>query len=201
MVMFNSKHHLDRALMYRDWGRIGDNSESVDDRFDHAVDGILYDSKFLYGVRGYNFKSSEVNAAFGLVQLDRLDEFSRVRDANFCKYKEDLAGVDDILLPVSGVPGAQLRWLAIPLQIVAKGGNPRRLELLRFLEGKGVQTRVLFSGNITRHPAYRKYLQDFPNSDCIMRDGFLLGCHHGMTHEDVSRVCIAIKAFLTQQTR
>jgi CDP-4-dehydro-6-deoxyglucose reductase, E1 len=69
---FKSKDYFELALMYRDWGRIGDNSERIDERFVNAVDGIIYDSKFLYGVLGYKFKSSEVNAAFGLVQLNRL---------------------------------------------------------------------------------------------------------------------------------
>ena len=55
MVMFNDEKHMKRALMYRDWGRIGDNSENMDDRFAHEVDGIPYDYKFLYGVLGYNF--------------------------------------------------------------------------------------------------------------------------------------------------
>lgn len=79
MVMFNSEEHLKKALMYRDWGRIGDNIESMDERFNHKVDGIPYDFKFLYGALGYNFKSSEVNSAFGLVQLKKLPKFTKIR--------------------------------------------------------------------------------------------------------------------------
>jgi CDP-6-deoxy-D-xylo-4-hexulose-3-dehydrase len=59
MVMFNDEKHVKRALMYRDWGSIGDNSENMDDRFAHDVDGIPYDYKFLYGVLGYNMKCTE----------------------------------------------------------------------------------------------------------------------------------------------
>ena len=65
MVMFNDEKHVKKALQYRDWGRIGDNSEDMDDRFAHEVDGIPYDYKFLYGVLGYNMKCAEANAAFG----------------------------------------------------------------------------------------------------------------------------------------
>jgi CDP-4-dehydro-6-deoxyglucose reductase, E1 len=71
-----------------------------------------------------------------------------------------------------------------------------RLALVNFLEDHHVQTRVIFSGNITRHPAYRSYLASFPNADTIMRNGVLLGCHHGMTVGDVDYVCGLIKEFL-----
>ena len=77
MVMFNSEKHRDRSLQYRDWGRVGDNSEIIDDRFNYSVDGIPYDHKFLYGVLGYNMKCCEMNAAFGLVQLDRFKHFQQ----------------------------------------------------------------------------------------------------------------------------
>jgi CDP-6-deoxy-D-xylo-4-hexulose-3-dehydrase len=80
-------------------------------------------------------------------------------------------------------------WLAIPLQC------PNRLELVNYLEDHEVQTRVTFAGNITRHPAFREYLGDFENADKIMRDGFLLGAHHGLTIEDVDRVCDLLKSF------
>jgi len=66
---------------------------------------------------------------------------------------------------------------------------------LKFLEENDVQTRVTFAGNITRHPAFRQYLQEFENADRIMKDGFLLGAHHGMDLDDVDRVCILLKTF------
>jgi len=186
MVMFNSEAHVKEALMYRDWGRIGDNSELVDDRFNHSVDGIPYDHKFLYGCLGYNFKSSEVNAAFGLVQLHKFDNFRKIRRDNFERYIENLKDLKEIVLPDDS---RSPNWLAIPLQC------PRRLELLRFLEDNNIQTRVTFSGNVTRHPAFRDWLQPFTNADKIMSDGFLLGCHHGMTIEDVDYVCLKLKEF------
>jgi CDP-6-deoxy-D-xylo-4-hexulose-3-dehydrase len=79
MVMFNDEKLLKRATMFRDWGRIGDNSEDVKTRFEFSIDGIPYDYKFLYGAVGYNFKSSEMNAAFGLVQLSRIEEIRKKR--------------------------------------------------------------------------------------------------------------------------
>jgi len=190
MVMFNDKKHVTRCLQYRDWGRIGDDSEIMDDRFNHKVDGIPYDHKFLYSVLGYHMKACEMNAAFGLVQLKRFEKFSKIRRENFERYLENLQGVGDLVLPNDSL---KPNWLAIPLQ------TEKRFELLTFLEENNIQTRVTFAGNVTRHPVYREYLQEFTNSDIIMKNGFLLGAHHGMTIEDVDYVCDKIKEFFARQ--
>ncbi len=189
MVMFNDEKLRNVSLQFRDWGRIGDNSEAMEDRFNHNVDGIPYDYKFLYGVLGYNMKSSEMNAAFGLVQLERFKQFEQIRRVNIERYLENLQGVGDLVLPDDSI---KPNWLAIPLQ------TEKRYELLHFLEDNNVQTRVTFAGNVTRHPVYREYLQEFTNSDIIMKNGFLLGAHHGMTIEDVDYVCDKIKEFFSK---
>lgn len=186
MVMFNDEKYVKRALMYRDWGRIGDNSEVMSERFAHDVDGIPYDYKFLYGVLGYNMKCSEMSAAFGLVQLERFQTFKNKRRGNIKRYLENLKDVKELILPDDSI---EPNWLAIPLQ------TERRLELLNFLEDNNIQTRVTFAGNVTRHPIYREYLQEFKNSDLIMKNGFLLGAHHGMNLDDVDYVCDKIKEF------
>ena len=189
MVMFNSQTHLKRAIMFRDWGRIGENTEIVAERFNYDVDGIPYDFKFLYGCLGYNFKSSEMNAAFGIQQMKKLPKFADIRRKNVERYIENLKDVEGILLPKDD---KNANWLAIPLQV------ENRLALVNYLEDRKIQTRVIFSGNITRHPAYRQYNEAFENSDIIMKRGILLGCHHGMTIEDVDYVCDTIKEFLNQ---
>jgi len=188
MVMFNDEKLRNVCLQFRDWGRIGDNSEDMSDRFNHNVDGIPYDYKFLYGVLGYNMKSTEMQAAFGLVQLERFKKFEYIRRANIERYIENLQGVGDLILPDDSI---KPNWLAVPLQ------SEKRFELLHFLENNNIQTRVTFAGNVTRHPVYREYLQEFKNSDTIMKNGFLLGAHHGMTIEDVDYVCDKIKEFFT----
>lgn len=189
MVMYNDPKHVTKCLQYRDWGRLGNDSEIMDDRFNHEVDGIPYDHKFLYSVLGYHMKACEMNAAFGLVQLKRFEKFSKIRRENFKRYLENLQGVGDLILPDDSL---EPNWLAIPLQ------TERRFELLTFLEENNIQTRVTFAGNVTRHPVYREYLDDFKNSDIIMKNGFLLGAHHGMTVEDVDYVCDKIKEFFKQ---
>ena len=186
MVMFNDEKQLKRAIMFRDWGRIGDNSEDVSTRFEFNIDGIPYDYKFLYGAIGYNMKSSEMNAAFGLVQLARIEEIKTKRRTVFQRYFERLQNVKELTLPI--VNGTD-DWLAIPF--LAKD----RIKLLTYLEENNIQTRVCFAGNITRHPVYRHYLQEFPNSDRVMAEGFLLGAHHGMVVEDVDYICDKIIEF------
>ena len=113
MVMVNDIKLRDIILQFRDWGRMGDNSEIMADRFNHVVDGIPYDHKFLYDVLGYNFKSSEMNAAFGLVQLERFKQFEGIRRANIERYLENLKDVEEIILPNDSI---KPNWLEIPLQ-------------------------------------------------------------------------------------
>lgn len=187
VVMFNDTKLKDKALMYRDWGRIGNNSEDMSERFAHDVDGIEYDFKFLYGSLGYNMKACEMNAAFGLAQLKKLDKFKAIRKANVNRYVERLraAGTSYVLPEMHN----DFDWLAFPLM------HKDRKGVLRFLEANEVQIRVCFAGNITRHPAYRHYLQDFPGSDRIMAEAFLIGAHHGITFEDVDRVCDLLVEF------
>ena len=192
MVMFNDEKHLLRAKSFRDWGRMGDDSEIMDDRFNHKVDGIPYDHKFLYSVLGYNMKCSEMNAAFGLVQLEKFNKFEHIRRANFERYLENLKDVEEIILPDDSI---KPNWLAVPLQCDC------RLDLLTYLEDCDIQTRVTFAGNVTRHPIYREYLQEFTNSDIIMKNGFLLGAHHGMTIKDVDYVCDRIKEYFDLRRR
>ena len=189
MVMFNDEKLRNVCLQFRDWGRIGDNSEDMSDRFNHKVDGIPYDYKFLYGVLGYNMKSTEMQAAFGLVQLERFQKFFKLRRNNIKRYIKNLQGVGDLILPDDSI---EPNWLAMPLQ------SEKRFELLHFLEENNIQTRVTFAGNVTRHPIYREYLQEFTNSDLIMKNGFLLGAHHGMTVKDVDYVCDKIKEFFNK---
>ena len=108
------------------------------------------------------------------------------RRNNVKRYLENLKDTKYYTLPDDSI---EPNWLAIPFQC------PDRMELLTFLEEHGVQTRVCFAGNITRHPAFDMYKKTFTNSDIIMRNGFLLGAHHGMDIEDVDYVCKLLKKF------
>merc|ERR1719247_2213050 len=126
-------------------------------------------------------KACEMSAAFGLAQLKKLDKVRSIRKANINRYCERLkaAGTSYVLPERHN----DYDWLAFPLM------HKDRRGVLRFLEANEVQIRVTFAGNITRHPAYRHHLRDFPASDRIMAEGFLIGAHHGVSIADVDRVC------------
>ena len=191
MVMCNSEKQIQVGLSYRDWGRAGNNVEDPSERFGHSVDGIAYDFKFLYTVKGYNFKATEMMAASGLAQMQKLDKFTRKRRANVNRYIEKLRD-SPYILPIDD---SAFNWLAMPL-LVPKTWE--RKELLNFIESNGIQTRVFFAGNITRHPAYREYFISetaFPGSDTVMKDCFMLGAHHGLELEDIDYVCDILKSF------
>ena len=193
MVMCNNEEYLNVGYAYRDWGRIGNNTEDPAERFGYSVDGIDYDYKFLYGVKGYNFKATEMQAAFGIIQMKKLDRFLRKRRSLVDRYIEKLKGTDYIL----PVDSSDINWLAMPILVPSSWA---RKKLLTFIESKGIQTRVFFAGNITRHPAYREYYSEkneFPNSDTIMRDCFMLGAHHGLELEDIDYVCDVLKSYTT----
>lgn len=192
IVMFAEGPHQKTALKYRDWGRIGNNTEDMSERFNHSVDGIAYDFKFLYDCFGYNFKSTEMNCAFGLVQFAKIDQLQLKRKQNVQRYIQSLQGKLEGLVVPEDVPIEQMEdWLAMPFLY------EKRKELLYYLEDHQIQTRVMFSGNITRHPAYRKFYDQgpFPVADRVMKEGFLLGAHHGLDLEDIDYVCKVIEAY------
>jgi CDP-6-deoxy-D-xylo-4-hexulose-3-dehydrase len=196
MVMFNNEDWYKRALRLRDWGRVGGNSEEFEERFNHGfIDGIQYDWKFLYCEFGFNFKACEMNAAFGLAQLTKLPKFELLRHTLFARYVTTLKA-DPYASRYYGFPEGEddILWLALPLAC------PHRIELLKTLEDSNIQTRVTMAGNILRHPVYRERfpeqaLKEYPISDQVMRQGFLVGCHHGMNEADVDRVCSVLIDF------
>uniref|UniRef100_A0A6V2E289 RmlD-like substrate binding domain-containing protein n=1 Tax=Ditylum brightwellii TaxID=49249 RepID=A0A6V2E289_9STRA len=199
MIMANDENFMKKCKMYRDWGRVGNNIENMIERFkNNNVDGIPYDGKFLYGVIGYNMKATEMNAAFGIVQLTKLPQITSKRRANFQRFLVNLEEVKDFYgLPVNGT---KFDWLAFPLT------SPYRQEILEYLESKNIQTRVTFCGNIARHPAYRSLYfeehggdENFPIADRIMAEGFLLGCHQGVTFKQIDRACNLLKDFSKQK--
>jgi CDP-6-deoxy-D-xylo-4-hexulose-3-dehydrase len=202
MVMFNDNSFLQRALQIRDWGRVGGNAEEFEERFNHGLVGdIPYDWKFLYCEFGYNFKACEMNAAFGLVQFKRLPEFEGKRRKLFNLYMEKLQG-DPIASKYYGFPegDVSVNWLAMPLMC------PDRFELVKRLEGEEIQTRMTMAGNILRHKIYTEKFpdqaaRDFPESDHVMKEGFLLGCHHGLNESDVERVCDVLIDFAHKNYR
>ena len=187
MVCFNDDDIYSKAKQLRGWGRqsslVGE-SEAIEDRFGVEVDGIEYDSKFVFGDIGYNFLPSEISAAFGLVQLDRLEDYGSRRQKNFAAMRGFFADYEKWFILPRQQPETRTNWLAVPL-IVRPDAPFTRRELQIHFETNNVQTRTVFTGNILRQPGFAniEHKADpagYPNSDLVMQGGILLGCHQGM---------------------
>ena len=199
MICLRDQDWERRARILRDWGRAGDDDEDIDRRFEFEVDGIPYDSKFTYGEIGYNLKSVELCAAFGLAQLRKLDKFNEARRRNFKILTEFFQAYADHLIPPYDPPEAEVSWLSYPLTI--RDGAPfERIDLLKFLEKSNIQTRLLMAGNMFRHPAYRdakvRVVGNLNNVDKIMRDSFVIGLHQALTEEMMDYTLSKFEEFL-----
>lgn len=187
MIMCNDEEMNERFLSKRAWGRPVVDEKDFDKRF--AGD---YDLKFLFENKGHNLQPIELQAAFGLVQLEKLDEIKKKRWEVFNKVYAFFKDYEDkFILPISR-EGAN--WMNFPLTI--REGIDRK-EFCRYLEENDIQTRPIFSGNITRQPAFKDQgEQDFPVADKIMKDGILLGCHQGLSDDHLDYMFGKIKEFL-----
>lgn len=187
MVMCNDEEMYQRFLSKRAWGRPVVDEKDFDKRF--AGD---YDLKFLFENKGHNLQPIELQAAFGLVQLEKLDDIKAKRWEVFNKVYDFFKQYEDrFILPISR-EGAN--WMNFPLTI--REGIDRK-EFCRYLEENDIQTRPIFSGNITRQPAFKDQGErDFPVADKIMKDGILLGCHQGLSDEHLDYMFDKIKEYL-----
>lgn len=196
MVSFNNEEHARRGRLLRGWGRsssLVQDSESIENRFSTTIDGIEYDSKFVFEGVGYNFLPSEIAAAFGLVQLDRLPDYAERRVKNYERLRAFFAAYDEWFVLPRQNKDARTPWLAVPLIVKDEAPFSRR-DLQVHFESAGVQTRTVFTGNILRQPGFRgierrESKDGYPNADRVMRGGILLGCHQGMTSEQIDYVC------------
>ncbi|MBH0113717.1 aminotransferase class I/II-fold pyridoxal phosphate-dependent enzyme [Novosphingobium sp. YJ-S2-02] len=187
-----------RALLLRSWGRTSSlyaDSESIERRFNVELDGISYDAKFLFEELGFNVEPSEMGAAFGLVQLGKLERNIAAREHNFARQYAFFKRYEEWFELPKQLEGARTGWLAFPLTIRDDAPFSRR-DLQVWLEERDVQTRPVFTGNILRQPAMRAVAsrqspRGYPVADAVMRGGILLACHHGLeeAHLDYMHEC------------
>ncbi len=195
MVCFNDKKTYERAKLLRGWGRssaIFNESEGINKRFNIKVDGIPYDGKYIFSDMGYNFLPSEISAAFALEQLKKLPKSIKKRNSNFVNLKNFFSNFPNYFELPSQQKGLITAWLAYPI-IIKNGVKLNRQKLQIFLEKKGIQTRTIFTGNILRQPImkkrlYKKVKNAESNSNNIMRNGVLIGCHHGLNKKDLDYI-------------
>ncbi|MHB1830408.1 MAG: DegT/DnrJ/EryC1/StrS family aminotransferase [Candidatus Micrarchaeaceae archaeon] len=204
MVCLNDEQLNKRARVLRGWGRSSaiNETENIKDRYAARIDNFPYDSKFLYNEIGYNFLPLEISAAFGLIQLNRLKKFIELRAKNFNALMEFFSKYKDIFILPKQLDNAMAPWLAFPLTI-NENAKFDRLSIVTFLEQNNIQTRPIFSGNILKQPVFRRLSKiqikkEFPNSDFIMKNGFLIGCHQGLGTQHITYIKEVFSRFLAK---
>jgi CDP-6-deoxy-D-xylo-4-hexulose-3-dehydrase len=176
------------------------DSENINKRLNIKLKGFDYDRKFVFSESGYNFEPSEIGASFGLIQLDKFKEFSKLRNKNFYLHLNFFKDLSEYFIVPRIEKHISTNFLAYPV-ILKKNLNFSRKDLQIYLEKNNIQTRPIFSGNILRHPAFsslistKNKLNSFINSDYIMKYGMLIGCHHGLTKSDINYMHKTILSF------
>lgn len=207
MIMVNRKDWKDKAQMLRGWGRSSSRlgeSEDLDKRFGQKIDGISYDAKFIFDEIGYNFLPVEMGSAFGNAQLDKLDQFQAIRKHNFQELYNFFQKFEDFFVLPQQNSDTETQWLAFPLTI--KESSPfSRLQIVKSLEANNIQTRPVFTGNILKQPGFRSILcktikTGYPVTEKIMKQGFLIGCHHGLTQKHLQKIKTTFTTFLRKYT-
>ena len=188
---------------FRDWGRDCHCLPGQNNACGHRYDGE-YDHKYTYSHIGYNLKMTEMQAALGVAQIDKLPKFITQRKHNFQRYYEGMKDLEHLFWLPEPTPGSDPAWFGFPLTI--RDGVPIDCqEFTRMLDSKGIEVRRMFAGNITKQPAYKdvKYriIGDLKTTDLIARNGFWLFISPSLTvemidyvleviHEEISRLLV-----------
>ncbi len=191
---------------FRDWGRDcycgpgEDNTCGV--RFTQQFGRLPlgYDHKFVYSHLGYNLKVSDMQAAVGVEQLKKLDEFVEKRKENFKLFYNGLKKFEDKLILPKATANSDPSWFGFLVSVREKEGVSRN-ELIQFLNRNRIHTRNLFAGNITRQPAFEgvdmRIVGDLTNTDYIMNNTFFMGLYPGNGKEEIDYVISKFEEFLT----
>jgi CDP-6-deoxy-D-xylo-4-hexulose-3-dehydrase len=188
---------------YRDWGRDCWCEPGEDDRCNKRFGWQLgtlpsgYDHKYIFSHVGYNLKATDLQAALGLSQLERLSEFCESRRRNWLRMRAGLQNVPGLILP-EPAPNSDPSWFGFTLTVQDSAPYSRR-DLQLYLESKRISTRLLFSGNLTRHPAYEhveyRVSGSLANSDKVANDTLWIGIYPGVTEEMIDYVIGEIWSF------
>ncbi|MFJ9775913.1 lipopolysaccharide biosynthesis protein RfbH [Kitasatospora sp. NPDC101157] len=187
----------------RDWGRDcwcepGEDNTCFK-RFDYQLGDLPhgYDHKYIFSQVGYNLKSTDLQAALGVSQLAKLDQFTQARKRNWRRMREGLADVPGLLLP-SATADSDPSWFGFVITVRPDAPFTRR-QLGDYLEARKIGTRRFFGGNLTRHPAYLdqeyRIAGDLTNSDIVTEHTFWLGVYPSLTNEMIDYVTASIREF------
>ena len=196
------------AVSLRDWGRdcfcqTGETHPqgACRNRFGHRFENLpeAYDHKYVYSNIGYNLKPLDLQCAIGLVQLDKLSEFTSRRRQNFRTLYDALKAYEDRIILPKWSPAADPSWFAFPITIREDAGFERR-KIIDHLEERSIETRLLFAGNLLRQPGFqhinKRIVGHLSNTDIILRSTFFVGVYPGLTPEKIDYMLDSIDAFM-----
>jgi CDP-6-deoxy-D-xylo-4-hexulose-3-dehydrase len=195
-------HKIVRSL--RDWGRDCVCPSGRDNlcghRFDKQYEELPfgYDHKYVYSHFGYNLKATDMQAAIGCAQLEKFPSFVERRRHNWRRLSEGLSGLQDKLILPEAAPASNPSWFGF--LITCRGGVDRN-RLVQHIESKNIQTRMLFAGNLVKHPCFDelrasgvgyRVVGSLETTDRIMRDSFWIGVYPGMSDEMIDRMIMVV---------
>jgi CDP-4-dehydro-6-deoxyglucose reductase, E1 len=182
---------------FRDWGRDcwcdPGKANTCGKRFEWELGGLPcgYDHKYIYSHIGYNLKMTDLQAAVGVTQLEKLPRFIEQRKANFQALREGLADMEELFILPQATPGSDPSWFGFPIA-VRPGGPLTRNAVIHQLEERKIATRLLFAGNLTRQPAYQnvhyRIAGSLENTDFVMNNVFWIGVYPGIHHDMLDHV-------------
>lgn len=197
---------------YRDWGRDCVCPPGKDNFCGRRFDGqfgqlpVGYDHKYVYSHLGYNLKATDMQAAVGCAQLDKLFGFADARRHNWERLHADLEELSDVLILPKAQEGSRPSWFGFIMSVKegavdSKGEAITRNRITRALEDHNIQTRLLFSGNIIKHPCFDEYrdtdayrvVGDLKTTDYIMNNSFWIGVYPGLSDEKIDYMAKVIK--------
>ena len=208
LVCFNDKKLYENAKRLRAYGRssaIFNESEGIKSRFKSKISGIAYDGKYIFSDMGYNFIPSEISAAFALEQLKKLKSIVSNRIKNFNLLNKFFTKNPKYFRTPIQNKATRTGWLAYPI-LLKKNCGLSRTKLQIFLEEHGIQTRPIFTGNILRQPimqkrVYKKSKYSNVNSDDVMENGLLIGCHHGLQNKEIKYMLETVAKFVKKNIK
>jgi CDP-6-deoxy-D-xylo-4-hexulose-3-dehydrase len=203
-VATNDENLARIAKSFRDWGRdcycSGGENNTCGRRYSQQF-GTLpygYDHKYVYTHIGYNLKMTDLQAAIGAVQIDKLPSFIRTRKANFARLYKGLSKFEEYLILPRATPKSDPSWFAFPLS-VKENRRFSRKDLAGHLENNRIETRYLFCGNLLCHPAFQniehRVVGDLSNTNSTMEQTFFVGVYPGLTEEHIDYVIEKFEEF------
>jgi len=193
------------ARSIRDWGRdcycAGGENNTCGKRFSQQFGSLPhgYDHKYVYSHIGYNLKVTDMQAAIGCAQLNKLETFIAKRKVNFSALWQMLEPYQDRLILPTATPHSDPSWFGFVITVRENAGFGRN-DLARFLEANRIETRNLFSGNLLRHPAFesipRRIVGDLTNTDIVMNNTFFVGVYPGIDEAQLDYIGSVFARFM-----